>query len=233
MDMAFELQPLRDALYAHADEDYRRFNEGLTPGAENRSIGVRMPVLRRFARELLKADPAGFLDASLASETHELRLLHAMVLGGWNCPLAERLARLAAFVPTIDNWAVCDLLCGDLKPAADQLDGLLPFLRACIAGGREFEVRFGYVMLMRYYHADPWIDGTLRLYAGFRHEGYYARMGVAWGLSMLFVRQRDRTLQFLRGDPLDRFTHNKALQKCIESRQISDADKQLLRTLRR
>lgn len=231
--MAFDLQPLLDALGAYADKKYRRFNEGLTPGTENRSIGVRMPVLRKFAKELLCTDPAGFLDVSLQSGVHELRLLHAMVLARWQCSFAEQLERLSAFVPTIDNWAVCDVLCGDLKPDMTRLDDLTPFIRVCISSGREFEVRFGYVMLMMYYRADARIDETLRMYATFRHEGYYARMGVAWGLSMLFVHQREWTLQFLRADNLDRFTHNKAIQKCIESRQICETDKLLLRTLRR
>lgn len=231
--MCRDLQALLHALESHADERYRRFNESLTPGLENRSIGVRMPALRSMARAILREDPEGFLNASLTSDVHELRLLHAIVLSGIKCSFEDRLARLSAFVPTIDNWAVCDVLCNDLKPRAEGLAAMLEFIRKCLNSGREFEVRFGCVMLMLYYHGDDRIDETLRLYAGFRHDGYYARMGAAWGLSMLFVFQRERTLRFLQTDALDRFTHNTAIRKCIESRQISDSDKQLLRSLRR
>ena len=231
--MHCDLQPLLNELSARADERYRRFNESLTPGTENRSIGVRMPVLRAMARTILRKDPEGFLDASLTSDVHELRLLHAIVLAQYKCSFETRLMRLAAFVPTIDNWAVCDTLCNDLKPLPEHLDDLLGFLRRCLSSGREFEVRFGYVMLMLYYHDDDRINETLRLYADFRHEGYYAQMGAAWGLSMLFVFQREQTLHFLQTDALDRFTHNTAIRKCVESRQITDSDKRLLRTLRR
>lgn len=231
--MPYDLHPLLRELEARADERYRRFNESLTPGAENRSIGVRMPVLRATARAILRDDPEGFLTASLNSGVHELRLLHAIVLAQYKCSFEDRIARLAAFVPTIDNWAVCDTLCNDLKPRPEQLDALLDFIRECLNSGREFEVRFGCVMLMLYYHGDDRIDETLRLYAGFRHDGYYARMGAAWGLSMLFVFQRAQTLHFLQTDALDRFTHNTAIRKCIESRQIADSDKRLLRALRR
>ena len=231
--MPYDLHPLLRELEARADERYRSFNESLTPGAENRSIGVRMPVLRATARAILRDDPEDFLTASLNSGVHELRLLHAIVLAQYKCAFEDRIARLAAFVPTIDNWAVCDTLCNDLKPRPEQLDALLDFIRECLNSGREFEVRFGCVMLMLYYHGDDRIDETLRLYAGFRHDGYYARMGAAWGLSMLFVVQRAQTLHFLQTDALDRFTHNTAIRKCIESRQITDSDKQLLRALRR
>ena len=231
--MPYDLHPLLRELEARADERYRSFNESLTPGAENRSIGVRMPVLRATARAILRDDPEDFLTASLNSGVHELRLLHAIVLAQYKCAFEDRIARLAAFVPTIDNWAVCDTLCNDLKPRPEQLDALLDFIRECLNSGREFEVRFGCVMLMLYYHGDDRIDETLRLYAGFRHDGYYARMGAAWGLSMLFVFQRAQTLHFLQTDALDRFTHNTAIRKCIESRQIADSDKQLLRALRR
>ena len=231
--MPYDLHPLLRELEARADERYRSFNESLTPGAENRSIGVRMPVLRATARAILRDDPEDFLTASLNSGVHELRLLHAIVLAQYKCAFEDRIARLAAFVPTIDNWAVCDTLCNDLKPRPEQLDALLDFIRECLNSGREFEVRFGCVMLMLYYHGDDRIDETLRLYAGFRHDGYYARMGAAWGLSMLFVFQRAQTLHFLQTDALDRFTHNTAIRKCIESRQIADSDKRLLRALRR
>ena len=231
--MPYDLHPLLRELEARADERYRSFNESLTPGAENRSIGVRMPVLRATARAILRDDPEDFLTASLNSGVHELRLLHAIVLAQYKCAFEDRIARLAAFVPTIDNWAVCDTLCNDLKPRPEQLDALLDFIRECLNSGREFEVRFGCVMLMLYYHGDDRIDETLRLYAGFRHDGYYARMGAAWGLSMLFVVQRAQTLHFLQTDALDRFTHNTAIRKCIESRQIADSDKRLLRALRR
>ena len=231
--MPYDLHPLLRELEARADERYRSFNESLTPGAENRSIGVRMPVLRATARAILRDDPEDFLTASLNSGVHELRLLHAIVLAQYKCSFEDRIARLAAFVPTIDNWAVCDTLCNDLKPRPEQLDALLDFIRECLNSGREFEVRFGCVMLMLYYHGDDRIDETLRLYAGFRHDGYYARMGAAWGLSMLFVFQRAQTLHLLQTDALDRFTHNTAIRKCIESRQIADSDKRLLRALRR
>ena len=164
---------------------------------------------------------------SLSSGVYEINLLHAMVL----CKSQDSFGRLRAFVPTIDNWAVCDTLCNDLKPSPSEewLRFLLPYAES----EREYECHFGCVMLMLYFRSDEYVDAVFDVYSRFRHEGYYARMGVAWGLSYLFVDQRERTLSFLRNSALDRFTHNKAIQKCIESYRISAEDKQLLRTLRR
>lgn len=146
---------------------------------------------------------------------------------------AQKLNRIRAFVPTIGNWAVCDLLCNDLKPSPELTEALLPCLREYARSEREYEVRFAYVMLMTYYRDPGHIDEIFRLYAAFGHDGYYAKMGVAWGLSFLYIDWPERTLAFLKSNSLDRFTHNKAIQKCIESYRVSDQDKQIMRTLRR
>ncbi len=231
MVMAYDLSRLLAQLTELADERYRRFNEGLMPGMRGTSLGVRMPALRRLVRGIAAEDPQGFLDASLGAQVHELNLLHAMVLA--RRPNPERMARLRAFVPTLANWSVCDLLCGELKPAPADLDELAAFLDECIASGAEYPVRFAYVARMLYYRDDAHIEQTLQRCAAFRHEGYYARMGVAWGLSMLFLCQRARTLRFLETNALDRFTHNMTIRKAIESRRVTDADRALLRALAR
>lgn len=229
----FSLEPLLAELHSEADEAYRIFNEKLTPGAEGRSIGVRMPALRKHARRILKEDPAAFLDASLNSDIHEINLLHAIVLAALPCDFHEKLNLLGRFVPTIGNWAVCDVLCNDLRTEQAQLDTLWHFLQPYLSSDRAFEVRFALVMLMLHFHSDAWIDRTLEAYAAFHHPAYYAQMGAAWGLSMLFVHQREKTLPFLQNNGWDRSTHNKAIQKIIESRQVSAADKQLVRTMKR
>lgn len=229
----YPIENLLKQLAVLADERYRLFNESLTPGTEDRSIGVRMPALRKIAREILQDDAAGFLDASLFSNVHEISLLHAIVL----CRADETdevfLERLRAFVPTIDNWAVCDLLCNDMKPAPGRLAVLLPLLDEYACSPNEFEVRFALVMRMLYCRDDAHIDETFRIYESFRHCGYYAQMGAAWGLSYLFVDYRERTLTFLKNSPWDRFAHNKAIQKIIESHRVCEEDKAMLRSFRK
>ena len=192
-----------------------------------------MPALRKHARRILKEEPCAFLDASLNSGIHEINLLHAIVLAALPCDFHEKLNRLGRFVPTIGNWAVCNVLCNDFHPDEAQLEPLWHFLQPYLASEQEFEVRFALVMLMLRFYSDAWIDRTLQAYADFRHPAYYAQMGAAWGLSMLFVHRREKALHFLQNNGWDRFTHNKAIQKIVESRQVSSADKQLVRTMKR
>lgn len=229
----YPLDALIGQLRVLADEKYRIFNESLMPGIEETSLGVRMPVLRKVARQILKDAPGAFLDASQNNPVHELNLLHAIILAKEDCSIEQKLARIRNFVPTISNWAVCDLLCNDLKQSPELHEALLPLLREYARSEREYEVRFAYVMLMTYYRDSAHIDETFRIYAEFHHDGYYAKMGAAWGLSFLYIDWPDQTLDLLKNHTFDRFTHNKAIQKCIESYRVSDSDKQMLRALRR
>ena len=227
----YDLSALTDELETLSEEKLRIFNQKLIPETGRRILGVRTPVLRRIARRISSGNVEDFLDASLGSGVHEINLLHAMVLAGARRRLGDPIGRLRAFVPTMDNWAVCDLLCGDWKASPAEIEAMEPMLNEYFFSEAEYECRFGAVMRMLYDQARP--DSVLALYGRFRHEGYYARMGVAWGLSYLFVAHREETLAFLQSDSLDSFTHNKAIQKCVESYRVSDADKRLLRTLRR
>lgn len=215
------------------DEKYRLFNEKLIPGAENTSLGVRTPALRAISKELMRTDWRAFLEASRSHPVYEIRILHAMVLGGAKCDLEERIQRIDAFLPYVDNWAINDVLCSSFKPKPAELEMLFPFVCQCTDSDEEFRKRFGYIMMMDDYRGDVYIDRVLQVYRQFSHEGYYARMGVAWGLATLFVYQRKKVLKVIEENALDIFTHNKAIQKMIDSYRVSDQDKNLLRTLRR
>lgn len=233
MQTGFDMDALVAGLAALADEKYRDFNQSLVPGVDMHALGVRVPALRALARELLKGDWRGFLEASRSHPLYEARMLHAMVLGGARCPVVEKLALTDAFLPWVDNWAVCDTFCSSFKPRKGEEEAVFAFVRDCAGSDIEFRKRFGLVMLMSRFHDDPWGPKTMEIYRGFSHPGYYARMGAAWGLATLFLYQREAALAILVEGLWDGFTHNKAIQKLRESYRVSDADKQMLLTLRR
>lgn len=218
-------------LAAHGDESYRSFNEGLMPGTEN-TYGVRMPVLRGFAREILRADWRGFL-AAAQSGSHEERLLQGLVIAGAKCDVPEKLELLRGFIPQIDNWAVCDMVSGSFKWRPAQLEAVWAFLAPYLQSRQEFEVRFAVVQLMQYFYGDDWIDRALEAYRSVRHEGYYVTMALGWGLSVFFVKQREKTLPLLEQAVFPPAVHNKAIQKCRESLRVTAEDKALLNTLKR
>ena len=229
----FDMDALLARLQDLSDPKYREFNEGLVPCMEYRSLGVRLPALRAIGRELLKKDWLSFLDASRASDWFELRMLHAIVLGGAKCPIEDKLALIDAFLPYVNNWAVCDTLCTSFKPRKSELDAAFDFVLACSDSPIEFRKRFGLIMMMNSFREPPYAERVMAAYRGFHHEGYYARMGAAWGLATLFLYRREDVLSILRDGVLDDFTHNKAIQKMCESYRVSDADKQFVRQLRR
>ena len=230
----YDLSPLLSRLNDMGDAQYAAFNAGVVPGLQYDMLGVRMPMLHAIAKEIVRSgDWQGFLDASREHNVYEVRMLHGMVLGGAKCPVGEKIALTDAFLPMVDNWAVCDALCSGFKPKKGELDPLFPFVCACAESDAEFRVRFGLVMMMDYYRQSPYIGRVMAVYRGFRHEGYYARMGAAWGLATLWLFAREDALAILRDDVWDDFTHNRAIQKLRESLRVSDADKALALSLRR
>ena len=232
-DISFDMDALTGRLEALSDPGYRDFNLSLVPGVDAPSLGIRLPVLRSIGRELMGGNWRAFLESSRSHPLFEVRMLHGIVLGGARCPIDEKIGLLDAFLPCVDNWAVCDTLCSSLKPKASEKDALFGFMCDCAASDEEFRKRFGLIMMMNRYREDAYAPAVLAAYRSFSHPGYYARMGAAWGLATLFLFQREGVLDILESGCLDDFTHNKAIQKARESYRVSDEDKRMLSGLRR
>lgn len=218
---------------ANADEIYKKFNDGLTPGIGETSIGLRVPVVREFAKEIAKGDWRGFLALTAGSDIHELRLMRGLVIAVAKCDIDERLALLAEFIPEINNWAVCDCTVAALKCFGRERQRAYDFILPYLNSENEFEVRFACVALLDWFIDGEHISDVLRLYDSVRHDGYYVKMAVAWGISVCLVKFRSETFAYLESCTLDDFTFNKALQKAIESYRISPEDKATLRAMKR
>ena len=230
--MPFDLNPLIDSLRAQSEPEYAELSRSLIPGTGASMLGVRIPALRTIARNLLRGDWRGFLEASRTHPIFEIRMLHGMVLGGARCDIAEKIELTDRFLPHVSDWSVCDGFCTSFKPRASDLEALFPFVRACAESESEFRARFGLVMLMSRFHDEPWLGRAMAVYRGFHHDAYYARMGAAWGLATLYLYDREGALDILRDRLWDDFTHNKAIQKICESFRVSNEDKTLVRDLR-
>lgn len=224
----FSMASLLDQLYALGDEKYKAFNDSLIPGVEQASIGVRLPKLREIAKELCRTQWQQFLTESASSRIHEVVLLRGLVIAGAPCSYETRLQLLAEFIPTIENWAVCDCVCSSLKSAKKHLPETMEFLAPYLRCREEFQLRFAVVMLMDYFVTPEYIDQVLEILKQIRHQGYYVNMAVAWALSVCFVKFRDQTLALLSQRILPPWVQNKAIQKCRESRRVTEADKALL-----
>ena len=214
------------------DEDYKKFNESLIPGAEGTSLGVRLPQLRAITKEILRDDWRSFLAETKENKVYEIIILRGLVIAEAPCTYPERLELLADFVPSIQNWAVCDCVCSSVKSANKHLPETFRFLQPYLQSQAEFELRFGVVMLMDYFICEDYIDQVLDILKGIRHEAYYVNMAVAWALSVCFVKFREKTLAVLQAGTLSPRVQNKAIQKCRESRRVSPEDKAMLLQLK-
>lgn len=217
-------------LEALAEPGYRAFNERLIP-TKNRIIGVRAPHIEKLARELISGDWRAFLDDA-PDDVLEVLFLKCAAIGGGQMPLSERFERIRSFLPKVDNWAVCDTLMGRLRPAPNELAAWFEFIEPYFTDEREFFARFAAVMMIRF--SDPdWIDRALQGLARVRQKDYYARMGVAWALSHLYVDFPAEVEDLLRRETLETWTHNKTIQKIVESFRVDEDAKRALKALKR
>ncbi len=214
------------------EPSYKKFNESLIPGEIN-SYGVRSPYLREMAKEISKDDWREFLKV-VRNDSHEERMIHGMVIGCAKCDFQEKLGYIKAFVPEINNWAVCDSFCAGLKDVKKHLPRFLEFLAPYMNSSEEFKLRFAIVSLMDFYINDEYIDMVLEFMARVNHEGYYVKMAAAWGLSVCFVKFREKTLEYFENGKIsDPWINNKAIQKIRESYRVEKNDKKLLLNFKR
>lgn len=224
-------EDIRRELFAMAEPAYQAFASTLIPGGRP-ILGVRLPALRGLARHIARGDWRAFLDGDKGDFFEEI-LLRGMVIGYVKADVEELLARVENFVPEIEDWSTCDSFCNTLKFARKKPERVWEFLQPYLASEREFDVRFGVVMLLDHFINADYIDRVLQVLNNFKHPNYYAQMAAAWALAECYTHFPERTMAYLPGSALDDFTFNKALQKMRESRRISGADKQRLQAMKR
>lgn len=221
----------KEQLIALAEEEYQKFSAALIPTINN-VLGVRLPELRKLAKNIAKGDWRTYLrDAD--EEYFEEVMLQGMVIGYVKTELEEILRYVAEFVPKMDNWSVCDSFCISLKFTKTNRLRVWEFLQPYLLSDQEYEIRFGVVMLLTYYCDNEYIDRVLQRLDSIRHEGYYVKMAIAWAVSICFVHQPEPTMKYLQSSALDDFTYNKALQKITESLRVDQETKKLIRGMKR
>lgn len=219
-------------LEALADPDYKAFNEKTLPGVKT-SYGIRLPVLRSLAKELLKGDPLGYLGYAVPDSYEEI-LIRGLVIAGLKLPWEEKRSLVEGFLPLIDNWAVCDTFCNTLKPRfPEDSQKLWEFLLPYYTDEREFFVRFAVVMQLSHFIKAEYLAEGLKMLENVSHPGYYAKMGVAWALSMWYVSFPQEVEELLKRQSLSPWVQNKTIQKIRESRQVSQEAKNALLAYKR
>ena len=192
-------------------------------------IGVRMPALRKLAKDFAETPEAAEFLQTLPHRYYEENNLHGLLISAMR-DYDRAVAALDAFLPYVDNWATCDLI----RPKVFQkhLPELLEKIQVWLASDHTYTVRFGLEMLMTCYLDDAFRPEYPELAAGVRSGEYYVNMMIAWYFATALAKQYDPALPYLRERRLDPWIHNKAIQKAIESCRVTGEQKAYLRTLK-
>lgn len=222
---------IRDKLFELRDESYAQFQAKLTPTVSPELfIGVRVPLLRKFAKQCEKEmDVDDFLQ-ELPHKYYDENLLHAILLANRK-DFASCMEMVEAFVPYIDNWAVCDTLVP--KVFAKNKPVLLQKTYEWCGSFEEYTCRFGLRMLMCFFLDEDFKPEYLKMPATINSEAYYVNMMIAWYYAEALAKHWEETIPYLENDKLGIWVHNKTIQKAIESYRITDEQKNYLRSLRR
>ena len=221
---------IREELFRRQDLKYREMQIRTIPTVKAEAIiGVRTPELRAMAKELSREEEIrGFLD-DLPHLYFEENQLHAFIISGMK-DYSECLAELERFLPYVDNWATCDQMSPRVfRKHRGELTGNI---RRWIDSAETYTIRFGIGMLMEHYLDEDFDPAYPEEVAGIRSEEYYVRMMIAWYFATALAKQYEAVIPFIEQKRLDTWTHNKTIQKSIESYRITPEQKEYLRSLK-
>ena len=224
------IREIREELFRLQDLKYREMQISVIPTVKPEAIiGVRTPELRKLAKQMAPLSQTGAFLKDLPHRYFEENQLHAFIISDMK-DYAECLGSLETFLPFVDNWATCDQMSPRVfrKHRAE----LEASIRKWIGSSAAYTIRFGIGMLMEHY-LDEDFDGKYpEMVAALRSDEYYVNMMIAWYFATALAKQYDAVLPFIEERRLAPWTHNKAIQKSVESYRITPEQKEYLKTLK-
>ncbi len=222
-------EDIRKQLHEMQEDGYKKFSAALVPGCDN-MLGIRLPLLKKMAKELAKGDWRTYLSDACDDYFEEI-MLQGFTLGFAKAGMEEILPYVERFIPKINNWSVCDSFCANFKIAAKEREKMWDFLMD-YREGSEFEQRVVAVMLMDHFLTGEYIDRVTEVLESLDNPGYYTRMAVAWAVATAYAKFPEKIKPVIEEQRLDAWTHNKAIQKMVESYRVSVDDKMYLKALK-
>ena len=218
-------------LFSLQDTAYRDFQVKLIPGMDaEKEIGVRTPELRKLAKELAKREDIREFLNDLPHQYFDENQLHAFILSGEK-DFEKCMEDLERFLPYVDNWATCDQM--SPKVFRKNRKKLLESINRWIGSEHTYTVRFAIKMLMEHFLDEDFDPIYPEMVAEVRSEEYYIRMMIAWYFATALAKQYEAVLPYLEQKKLDAWTHNKTIQKAVESYRITEEQKIYLKSLKR
>ena len=206
------------------EKDYKLFNSKIIP-TKQKMLGVRIPILRNLAKDIVKDKPFKFIELDKAN-SYEMIMLEGMVLSYMKKPFLELLPYIDNFLDKVDNWAQIDsVVCNFKKINKDE--GLV-VINKWLESDKEFVVRAGLVMLLDHYIYEEYLELIFKTVQDVKHKAYYVYMANAWLISVCMAKFPIQTIEFYKSNSLDSKTINKSIQKSRESFRVSKEHKALL-----
>ena len=225
-------EEIRKKLIELSDAKYKEFSAGLCPGVNIEMLGVRIPKIRKLAKEIVKDNPEEYLKNPQEKYFEEL-MLQALVIANLKIDLEKKKEYIISFVPKINSWAICDSFCVDLKDADKNPEFFWKIISKYFKSNKEYELRFAVVMLLDHYVKEEYIDKIFEVVDNIKNEEYYVEMGIAWLVAEMYIKFPKQTMEYLKNCNLNKFTYNKALQKARESYRVSKEEKEILNKMKK
>ena len=214
---------IEEKLNENIDKKYKEFSQSLLPNVNN-ILGVRIPILRKIAKEIYKNKSLEFLQKQPTS--HEEVLLQAMVIG-----LTKNINLIESFIHKITNWAICDTFCADLKITKTHKKEVYKIIKKYIKSKKEYELRFCFVMLLNYYVEEAYLNDIFKFLNAFKSKDYYAQMAAAWLICVCCTKFPTQTIEFLKETKIDDFTYKKSIQKIQDAFKIDKNIKSICKSM--
>ena len=232
MDVLFNNtdKKIEKLLFELRDEEYAKFQAKLTPTVDPELfIGVRVPEVRKLAKELKNDPDIEVFLRELPHRYYDENMLHGLLVSEIK-DYDKAVAETDAFLPFVDNWAVCDIMSPKIfkKHKAELIGKIKEWTKS----SETYTIRFGIEMLMSHFLDEDFKTEYLEIPAQIRSEEYYVNMMTAWFFATSLSKQWESTIPYIEKNKLDIWTHNKTIQKAIESYRITDEQKTYLRTLK-
>ena len=224
------MNDIEKKLFELQDIKYRNFQTKLIPNIDNNNvIGVRTPDLRKLAKKLVREDQYKSFLNELPHQYFDENQLHAFIISEVK-DYSECITYINKFLPYVDNWATCDQM--SPRVFKNNKDTLLVEIKRWLKSNKTYTIRFGISVLMKHYLDENFKEEYLKMVSNIKSDEYYVNMMIAWYFATALAKQYEKTVTYLEKKKLDTWTHNKTIQKAIESYRITPKQKEYLRKLK-
>ena len=189
---------IKEHILKLADEKYKEFHSKLCPNTDN-ILGVRVPILRNYAKELSKNYTTDELLKNIDNQYYEEIMLQGMIIGLSKEKDFEVIKKyIKDFVPKIDNWAICDVFCVGLKITKKYKEDMWDFIQTYLKSKNEFYLRFAIVMILDFYIEEEYLERNFEIFNNVRSDKYYVQMAIAWAISICLIKYYYKTIKYLK-----------------------------------